>query len=222
MNLFVIGDVHGCFHTFSELLTHWQPATEHLIQVGDLVDRGAYTPQTVELARQLSQDHPATTAFLMGNHEAELLRHYGPKGPNMHWLGYGGRSSVRQYRRHPKLLATHLAWLADRPLIWENEHVLASHAGLADSPYAHVLDHPDGLLWRRGPLMRLAQLQVVGHTPTADGQPRFDHDTHTLYLDTGAYLRRNLTGARLSPAGEVLEIISVPTHAADVPNMTRA
>ena len=33
MNLLIIGDVHGCFHTFSELLTHWRPATEYLIQV---------------------------------------------------------------------------------------------------------------------------------------------------------------------------------------------
>ncbi len=45
MNLFIIGDVHGCFHTFSELLTHRDPATEHLIQVGDLVDRGATFPK---------------------------------------------------------------------------------------------------------------------------------------------------------------------------------
>ena len=79
MNLFIIGDVHGCLHTFRELLTHWDPATEHLLQVGDLVDRGAHVPETVELALQLSTEHPESTTFLMGNHEAALLRHYGPR-----------------------------------------------------------------------------------------------------------------------------------------------
>ncbi|HEX8659235.1 MAG TPA: metallophosphoesterase, partial [Hymenobacter sp.] len=64
MNLFLIGDVHGCFHTLTELLTHWRPATDRHIQVGDLVDRGPYIPETVELARPLNEQHPRTTTFL--------------------------------------------------------------------------------------------------------------------------------------------------------------
>lgn len=215
MNLFIIGDVHGCFHTFSEVLTHWKPATDHLIQVGDLVDRGRFTPETVALARRLHDKHPDTTTFLKGNHEAEFLVHYGPDGPNLPWLGWGGRATVSQYRARPDLLAEHLPWVAARPLLWQNEHVVVSHAGLSDSPHAHDPDHPDGLLWRRGPLKKLPQLQVVGHTPT-DGNPRFDAATHALYLDTGAYLRQNLTGVRLSPTGQVLDTVAVPTHPEDL------
>ena len=216
MNLFLIGDVHGCFHTFSELLTHWDPATEHLIQVGDLVDRGRHVPETVELARRLSNRHPGATTFLMGNHEDALLRHYGSGGPNMGWMHYGGRTTVTQYALRPALLPQHLPWLASRPLTWENEHVLASHAGLADSPFARDPGHADGLLWRRGPLKKLARLQVVGHTPTAHGGPQFDPDANALYIDTGAYLGRNLAGVRLSPTGEVRATVLVPTHADDV------
>ena len=216
MTLFVIGDVHGCFHTFGELLKHWQPATEHLIQVGDLVDRGSYVPQTVELACQLSAQYPATSTFLMGNHEAAMLRHYGPQGPYPGWLSWGGRSTTEQYKLHPKMLAQHLPWLALRPLVWLNEHVLVSHAGLADSVHAHDPDHADGLLWRRGPLKKRAQLQVVGHTPTDDGDPHFDAPTNTLYLDTGACYGRNLSGVRLTPTGEVLDLILIPTHHEDL------
>ncbi|WP_046242963.1 metallophosphoesterase family protein [Hymenobacter terrenus] len=215
MNLFIIGDVHGCLHTFRELLTHWQPATDYLIQVGDLVDRGRYVPETVELARKLSQKHPDTTTFLKGNHEAEMLLHYGPDGPNPDWLGWGGRSTTEQYEAHPKLLARHLTWLAQRPLLWENEDVVVSHAGLADSPHALDPKHPDGLLWRRGPLKKLDKLQVVGHTPT-DDQPYFDVETNTLYIDTGAYQECSLTGVRLSPTGEVLDMIQVPTYEEDL------
>jgi len=216
MNLFLIGDVHGCFHTFEELLTHWRPATDHLIQVGDLVDRGRYVPETVELARQLSAQHPGTTTFLKGNHEAEMLLHYGPDGPNPHWLTQGGRATAKQYRARPELLAQHLPWLGQRPLLWQNEHVLVSHAGLANSPHARDPEHPDGLLWRRGPLQRLDHLQVVGHTPTDTGEPRFDAATHALYIDTGAFLGRHLTGVRLAPTGEVLNTVLVATHPEDL------
>ena len=216
MNLFVIGDVHGCFHTLSELLTHWQPGSDHLLQLGDLVDRGRCVPETVELARSLSEQHPDSTTFLMGNHEQSMLQHYSAGGPCLDWLEWGGRSTTAQYRARPKLLTQHLPWLAARPLLWENAHVLASHAGLAASPHARNPDHSDGLLWRRGPLQKLPQLQVVGHTPTEDGVPHYDATTHTLYLDTGAYLRRNLTGVRLSLTGETLATFLVPTHAQDL------
>ena len=216
MNLFIIGDVHGCFFTFSKLLSHWQPATDHLIQVGDLVDRGRYVPQTVELARQLSEARPDSTTFLMGNHEDALLHHYGPKGPYPGWLRWGGRSTTDQYKQRPALLAQHLPWLAQRPLLWQNDHVLVSHAGLTDSPYALDPESSVGLLWSREPLKKLDQLQVVGHTPTDDGKVRSDPEAHALYLDTGAFLGRSLTGVRLAPTGEVLEVISVATHSKDL------
>ena len=223
MNLFIVGDVHGCFHTFSELLKHWNPATEQLIQVGDLVDRGAHIPETVELARQLSQQHPESTSFLMGNHEDALLHHFGPNGPYPSWLKWGGRSTVDQYQHQPKLLVQHLPWLAKRPLCWQNDHVLVSHAGLADLPLAEVMDpnSPDGILWRRGPLQSLPQLQVVGHTPTDDGGPVFDREANAMYIDTGAVYGRNLAGLRLSATGEVLDIMLIPVNPQDLLTKSR-
>jgi len=223
MNLFVVGDVHGCFHTFSNLLTRWDPATDHLLQVGDLVDRGAHIPETVELARRLSQQHPASTTFLMGNHEDALLHHYGPGGPYSGWLRWGGQSSTDQYQRQPKLLARHLPWLERRPLFWQNDHVLVSHAGITASPRAFDPESPDGLLWARGPLHRLAgQLQVVGHTPTAGGDPVFDPVSNTYYIDTGAVFGRNLAGLRLAPTGAVLDIVLVPVDPRDLLNQPRS
>ncbi|MBD2720610.1 metallophosphoesterase family protein [Hymenobacter armeniacus] len=216
MNLFIIGDVHGCFHTFQELLKRWDPATEFLIQVGDLVDRGAYIPETVELARSLSEQYPDSTTFLMGNHEDALLHHFGPDGPYPGWLRWGGRSTADQYRARPELLAWHLLWLEQRPLFWENEHVLVSHAGIGTSDQAYNPDSSDGLLWTRTPLRRLPQLQVVGHTPMPQGEPKFDKATNALYIDTGAVFGGNLTGVRLSPTGRPLDIILIPVHPEDL------
>ena len=217
MNLFLIGDVHGCFHTLSKLLTHWVPATDHLIQVGDLVDRGRHIPDTVELARQLDEQYPESTTFLRGNHEAAMLHHYSAQGPALGWLKWGGRSTTGQYQRKPRLLAQHLPWLQQRPLLWQNDYVLASHAGISRSPDAYDPASPDGLLWGRGPLQRLDKLQVVGHTPMDDGEPVLDPDSNTHYIDTGAVFGRNLTGLRLSPTGAVLGVILIPVDPRDLP-----
>ncbi|MDF2789765.1 MAG: serine/threonine protein phosphatase [Neobacillus sp.] len=67
MNYFVIGDVHGCYHTFKSMITkHWNKETEVLIQLGDLIDRGKNSPQMVQLARQLKTDFPERAIFLKG------------------------------------------------------------------------------------------------------------------------------------------------------------
>lgn len=221
MNLFIVGDVHGCFHTFNELLKRWNPDTDHLIQVGDLVDRGAHIPATVELARQLSEAHPTSTTFLMGNHEDAMVHHYGPFGPYAGWLKWGGQSTADQYQLRPGLLAQHLPWLEKRPLLWQNEHVLVTHAGIANSAHAFDRDSSDGLLWARGPLKKLDQLQVVGHTPMEQNEPVFDADSKTIYLDTGACFGGNLTGVRLTPTGEVLDIFMMPVDPADLLNKSR-
>jgi len=215
MNFFVIADVHGCLHTFRELLTHWRPAEETLVQLGDLVDRGNHSPEVVELCYQLSLDFSEKTVFLQGNHDWAMAEHVGPNGPYKAWLGWGGRATLQQYQPHRHLLAPHAAWLSQRPLCWQNDHVLFSHAGFADVPVPLDPTSNDGVLWRRGQLHNTGQLQVVGHTPTASHKPEHDEISNTIYLDTGAADGHCLTALRLRETGEVLEIISIPTAPAD-------
>ncbi len=215
MNFFVIADIHGCLHTFQELLSHWRPG-ERLVQLGDLVDRGNYSPETVALCQELSEDFPDRTVFLQGNHDWGMAAHLGPDGPYKPWLDWGGRGTLGQYRQHPEWVAPHAAWLAARPLFWESEHVLFSHAGFADERTPFDPHNPDGVLWRRGPLLNTGPLQVVGHTPTKDGKPHFDRVANAIYLDTGAVFGRCLTGLRLSETGEVLEVVAVATHSEDI------
>ena len=216
MNFFVIADVHGCLHTFRALLKHWRPAEEMLVQLGDLVDRGNYSAETVEVCRQLHHEYPETTIFLQGNHDWAMAQHVGPDGPFSPWLNWGGRETLQRYQRHRPWLRPHADWLAARPLHWQNEHVLFSHAGFAD--VAEPLDptSDDGVLWRRGPLRNTGQLQVVGHTSTKSKRPEHDKTSNTIYLDTGAGQGFNLTGLRLSETGKALEIISVPVSPEDM------
>lgn len=216
MNFFVIADVHGCLLTFRELLTHWRPEEEILVQLGDLVDRGNYSPETVELCRQLDQDFPNKTIFLQGNHDWGMAEHLGSDGPYRAWLSWGGRATLQQYRRHQLWLAPHAAWLGCRPLYWRNDHVVFSHAGFADVDDPLDPTSSYGVLWRRGWLRHLGMRQVVGHTPTANHEPEYVEASDTIYLDTGAVFGHFLTGLRLSETGEVLEIVAVPTVPEDI------
>ena len=74
MNLFIIGDIHGCYNSFKSLLTNWNKETDLLIQLGDLIDRGNNNPQTIKLCRELQEKNGAI--FLKGNHELMAIRHY--------------------------------------------------------------------------------------------------------------------------------------------------
>jgi serine/threonine protein phosphatase 1 len=73
MNYFVIGDVHGCYYTFKNMINkNWNKEIEIVIQLGDLIDRGRNSPHMVQFARQLSADFPDQVMFLKGNHEFEI------------------------------------------------------------------------------------------------------------------------------------------------------
>jgi serine/threonine protein phosphatase 1 len=215
MKLFVVGDVHGCYHTFQELLQQWRPEEELLVQLGDLMDRGNFAPECVGLCMELNEKYPTQTVFLKGNHEVGMLDYYSPEQRPTSWLHWGGQHTVKQYQGQPKLLAPHLTWIAQRPLFWENDHVFISHAGIADTPNPFDEDNPDGLLWRRGPLRNIGKLQVIGHTPTRGGVYEMNAATNSLNIDTGAVYGYALTGARISTTGELLEIFSVVTHSED-------
>jgi len=55
MRVFIIGDVHGCYHTFLAMLEFWNKDEEMLIQIGDLIDRGSYSPEVLQHAMMLSK-----------------------------------------------------------------------------------------------------------------------------------------------------------------------
>ncbi len=77
-----IGDVHGDYDSFVEVLReaelinrrrNWIGGETHLVQVGDLPDRGPDTDQIIELMQKLeeqAEDDGGRVHSLIGNHEA--------------------------------------------------------------------------------------------------------------------------------------------------------
>jgi serine/threonine protein phosphatase 1 len=227
LSVLVIGDVHGCYTTFRSLIeSRWNPSTTLLVQLGDLTERGNFTPETVAFARSLEQAHPDRVCFLKGNHEAELVALW-KKSVHERSVAHViiHDTTLRQYGKQKETLDRlddDMRWLASRPLFWSNDSIFISHAGISSVwssvEEALVEDHPEGILWTRSPLHRLNKVQVIGHTPRKNGFPEHRPLENCWNIDTGAVFGRNLTALHLSHDGNVLDIILKPTNKEDYPH----
>jgi hypothetical protein len=80
-----VGDVHGGYERFVRLLAqaglvdkdlNWTGGSAHLVQTGDVVDKGPHARKALDLLRKLEEEAPKSGGrvhFLIGNHEALRL-----------------------------------------------------------------------------------------------------------------------------------------------------
>ncbi len=71
MATYAIGDIQGCYNEFELLLQEikYDPARDHLILLGDLVNRGPDSLSVIRFAMQ----HETSVEMVLGNHELHLL-----------------------------------------------------------------------------------------------------------------------------------------------------
>ena len=218
MNLFVIGDVHGCYETFLKMIEYWDKETEILIQLGDLIDRGNSSPEVVKLVRQLKEEYLDRAVFIKGNHEYEMIEHI-TNPPNNNWLKQGGSETLHQYLATGQDIQDDVKWLQTMPLFWGNDHVFISHAGiseLASNPFNETSEH--GILWNRGQLKNIQKLQIIGHTPS--DSPIYNAQSNSWNIDTAAVFGNQLTGVKLKQTGEIIEWINIKTDKRDMKERT--
>ena len=79
-------------------------------------------------------------------------------------------------------------------------------------------DSSDGILWRRGPLRQLPQLQVVGHTPTNDRDPVLTAKATPRTSTRGPCLGATWPACASPPPAKVLDIILIPVDPQDLLN----
>lgn len=119
-NLFAIGDIQGCYESLLGLLDQL-PGKASLIFLGDLVNRGPQSLQTLRLVKSLCEEKQART--VLGNHDLHLLA-----------LAAAGKSSPKKDTLDDILKADDreelLDWLRKRPLLIETDSTVFVHAGI--------------------------------------------------------------------------------------------
>ena len=212
MNYFIVGDVHGCLHTFQKIVERWDAQTQRLIQVGDLVDRGNFIMETVAYAREMQMKYPDIVTFVLGNHEDEVLTSL-MTGENESWFGPVRSATLTQYAKAKKPIGEDAAWFASLPLYYEDEYVHVSHAGIsahAEDPYDR-----DSLIWHRSKLKNIHKTQVYGHTPLFDFIPTYDPGSQSYDIDTACVYGGKLTALVLDEKGIAIDVIQIDVDPRD-------
>src|SRR5947209_374723 len=80
-----VGDVHGAHDRFLEILkiagvldadAHWAAGNAHVVQLGDIVDRGPDSRKTLDFVRRLEREAQSAGGqlhLLLGNHEVARM-----------------------------------------------------------------------------------------------------------------------------------------------------
>ena len=204
MRTYVIGDIHGCFKEFVELLdlcrAHAAGKPARLITLGDYVDRGPDSFQVVRLIRhRLRSLYPgfASIKNLKGNHELMMAEAAlgGELSVKQTWVSpdNGGDATVESYP-NIELLRDDAAWLAELPTSCEDELRYYVHAGIR--PGVRLNDQDDGdKLWIRHLFLKdrtpHEKYIVHGHTPIL----KPDAQENRINIDTAAVYGGRLTAA---------------------------
>jgi len=210
--LMVVGDVHGCYHTFKGLVErYWDPETMMLIQVGDMVNKGLHSEQCLSYWKDLSKKFPERTIYLVGNHELKFVEHLEAGGLFSSWGSI--HYNLKKEGLKPQKVAK---WLKKLPLKWENDHLLISHAGVGKKvkkPFKRK--NSDGVVFNKGPLKDVGKLQVKGHSIVNGDKPVFKPSENAWYIDTGAWTKRFLSALIINEDATKPQIVRVPTSPAD-------
>lgn len=128
--LFAIGDLQGCLESLEELLAQL-PQDAELLFVGDLVNRGPQSLQTLRFVKNLG----SRARSILGNHDLHLLAVAAGAG-EMH-----KKDTIADILSAPDRDEL-INWLRNQPLLIEQGGVLFAHAGihpLWDLPTAQKL-----------------------------------------------------------------------------------
>ena len=123
MATYAVGDVQGCFSELEHLLQviNFDPHADHLWFVGDLVNRGPQSLETIRFVKSLGDN----ATCVLGNHDVHLI------------ACHAGVQTCKPESSLRKILDSHdvteiIDWLRNRPLLHHDEDLdwTMVHAGL--------------------------------------------------------------------------------------------
>ena len=115
----IVGDVHGCLIELEELLDKcaYRPEKDRLIFVGDLINRGNYSLEVLQLAYAVGAES------VLGNHEAALLKRFIKNQP----LRKDTAELLQKIKKQAPFL---IPWIRSWPLYIREKKFIVVHAGV--------------------------------------------------------------------------------------------
>jgi serine/threonine protein phosphatase 1 len=216
--VYAIGDIHGRLDLLRDLheqirdhAREYPVARDVLVHIGDYIDRGYQSRQTLDYL--LDSPLPGfETVHLLGNHERTLLEFLDDISVGPGWLRYGGRETLFSYgidwdrdlaggeecllriqsELRNKLPERHRRFLSGLPLTHEEGDYLFVHAGIRPGVPLHRQAAED-LLWIRDEFLASTadhgKIVVHGHSISEIPELR----SNRVGIDTGAFATGRLT-----------------------------
>jgi len=219
--IYAVGDVHGRHDLLTRLLDRiFEDAADReeppkIVFLGDYIDRGENSRQTVDLLIALAERTEAETVFLMGNHEQMLLRFLRDPASGERWLRYGGLQTLMSYgvggvenlRSQDaglqlrgaliESLGAHLGFIEGLRVSHRDGNLLFAHAGADPAVPADEQDAAT-LLWGCDSFSTTDRRDdtwvVHGHFVVEEPIA----ERGRIAVDTGAYFSDRLTAARIA------------------------
>ncbi|KAH7020044.1 Metallo-dependent phosphatase-like protein [Ilyonectria destructans] len=216
--LIVVGDIHGMLDSLNELLkrTKFDPTRDHLISVGDTVNKG---PKSAEVVQRLME---LGASAVRGNHEDRVL---------VAWAGLSEQQGVEAYldsdfaaaqrgesldlKTARSLSEPQIQWLKNLPVILTIEpmSLYIVHAGLVPGvPLAN--QDPWAVMNMRS--MRFPHSPADSH---ADSPPDSPADSH-IESHTDSHI--GISGSAAPESSSELDLLSQPDHDIWIPVDSRS
>lgn len=203
MAIYAIGDIHGCYSALKTLFKVI-PATANdaFIFLGDYIDRGPNTMETIEWLINFSKGH--NTVFLRGNHEIMMLAAQLDDLRLEDWKFSGGEKTLLSYGAGSKnnwitkVPDNHWEFLNNTKPYHQIGKFIFVHAGLErGKPLEEQNKH--SIYWEKYEIPEKYsdnKIVICGHTSRKDGN--IANFGHTICVDTYAYGGKWLTGINVT------------------------
>jgi serine/threonine protein phosphatase 1 len=226
MNIFVIGDVHGCLNELTSLhkkiLTHekFNVKNDLLIYLGDYIDRGKNSKDVINQILKLKEKE-IKTINLMGNHEEFMINFLFKKHNNIEqWLNYGVDQTFKSYdvevvefikdgfndevidKLRTDLLSKmndrHVTFYKELETSFSTEKYLFVHAGI--NPKKKIAEQTKrDFLWSRSSEFFHKDFKaekIIVHGHTP--VEKVVNDSYRINIDSGCYFSGRLTSVLLN------------------------
>lgn len=199
--IFAIGDIHGCFYSFFDLLNKLGPSKEdEIILLGDLVDRGPRSKEVLDFVIDLKSDG-FDIKCVYGNHEIMMMEALKSDLHESSWLKAGGSQTLGSFKIESTkgIPFKYFEMFKEFEFYFERGNYLLTHGGL-NFKLNNPLEDTASMPWTRNHISEIdsdkiqGRKLVVGHTPKTQDEIVKSLDKKIIYLDGGLVFKNKRKG----------------------------